>query len=96
MTSRERIKKAFSFQIPDRIGIFDAPWPETVARWRAEGLPPDVHVNDYFQYEVDECVLMDTSLGLPEKVVETVGDYVIYANVNGVTHNTMRGQTGVP
>lgn len=96
MNSRERIKKTFSFQIPDRIGIFDAPWPETVARWRAEGLPRDVHVNEYFQYDVDECVLLDTSLGLPEKIIEVTGEYVVYSNANGVTHKALRGQTGAP
>lgn len=96
MNSRERIKKIFNFQVPDRIGIFDAPWPETVARWRAEGLPPDGHVNDYFQYDIDEGVLLDTALGLPEKIIETAGDYVIYSNANGVTHKAMRGQTGAP
>lgn len=96
MNSRERIQKTFSFQVPDRIGIFDAPWPETVARWRKEGLPADVHVNDYFHYDIDECLLLDTSLRLPAKVIEKNEECLIYSDSNGVTNKVMRGKTGAP
>jgi len=96
VNSRERIKRIFNFQIPDRVGIFDAPWPETVARWRMEGLPADVHVNEYFKYDVDECLLLDTSLGLPAKIIEKNEEFMIYADANGVTNKVMRGKTGAP
>ncbi|MDD2707223.1 MAG: hypothetical protein PHV34_04380 [Verrucomicrobiae bacterium] len=96
MTSRERIKKTFNFEIPDRVGIFDAPWPETVQRWQNEGLPKNIHVNDYFDYDIDECVLLDASLGLPEKVIKKDALYVVFSNTNGVVHKVIRGQTGAP
>lgn len=36
MDSKERIKAILNFKIPDRIGIVDAPWPETLNRWKIE------------------------------------------------------------
>jgi len=96
MNSRERIKNTFNFKVPDRIGIFDAPWPETVARWRMEGLPANVHVNEYFNYDVDDCIFLDTSIGLKEKIIASTEDYITFTNMNGVTHKVMRGRTCAP
>ncbi|MDD5698421.1 MAG: uroporphyrinogen decarboxylase family protein [Victivallaceae bacterium] len=96
MNSRERIKKIFAGEIPDRVGIFDAPWPETVERWHREGLPKEVHVNEYFDYDIDDCLLLDTSLMLPKKIMEKTPEYMIYSDANGVVNKVMRGKTGAP
>lgn len=95
-TSRERVKRIFSFQIPDRIGIFDAPWPETVDRWHKEGLSKDIHVNEYFDFDIDECVLLNTSLMLPERIIEKGEKYIVYSDSNGVVNKVIREQTGAP
>ena len=96
MNSRERIKRTFNFQVPDRVGIFDAPWPETVNRWHEEGLPKDIHVNEYFNYDVDECVLLDTSFQLPARIIEKDEKYIVYSDGYGVTNRVIRNQTGAP
>ncbi len=96
MNSRERVKRTFNFRIPDRVGIFDAPWPETVNRWHKEGLLKDVHVNDNFGYDIDECVLLDTSFQLPEKIIQKDEKYIIYSDHCGVTNKVIRNQTGAP
>lgn len=38
LTSRERVKRALSHRDHDRVPRFDQIWPETLARWRSEGL----------------------------------------------------------
>lgn len=96
MTSRERIKRIFNFQIPDKIGIFDAPWPETVDHWHKEGLPQNIHVNEYFNYDIDECVLLNTSFQLPERIIEKDEEYIVYSDSNGVINKILRGKTGAP
>lgn len=96
MTSRERMKNIFAFKMPDRIGVFDAPWPETVVRWHKEGLPEDIHVNEYFNYDVDECIILDTSFRLPKRILGSNKDYIVYTDWNGVTNKVIRNQTGAP
>lgn len=42
MNSKERIKAILSFEEPDRVGMHDEFWLETIRRWKKEGgLPPD-------------------------------------------------------
>ena len=49
MNSRERIKLILNFQIPDRIGIADAPWPETLHRWSKE-TGKKIWFKDFLEY----------------------------------------------
>ncbi|MHB1007473.1 MAG: hypothetical protein ACYC3S_17795 [Chloroflexota bacterium] len=42
MNSAERIILALNHQEPDRVPIHDQYWPSTIARWRREGLSPEV------------------------------------------------------
>lgn len=52
MDSRERFLKALRREQPDRVPIHDSPWLETIWRWQKEGLPQDIPVEDYFDYEL--------------------------------------------
>ncbi len=52
MTSQERVRAAIARQQPDRVPAFDQPWPETIERWRNEGLPPDQTVGEYFDFDI--------------------------------------------
>lgn len=52
MNARERFLETMSFGQPDR--IFFLPqwfWGSTVERWHNEGLPRDVHVDEYFGFD---------------------------------------------
>lgn len=52
MNSRERVKRALSFEEPDRVPIADSIWQSTVERWHREGLPADMSPAEYFDYEI--------------------------------------------
>jgi uroporphyrinogen decarboxylase len=95
MNSRERIRLLLDGEIPDRVGKADAPWPETRARWTSEGLPPDVHANDYFQMDIRHLIRIDTSFRLTETIEEDGPDYQIVRTADGVLTRCWKG-TGAP
>ena len=96
MNSRERIKTIFDFKTPDRIGISDAPWPETIERWHKEGLPAGIHPDKYFDFDITYHISLDISLMLPEQIIKESENYSIKRNSDGVTEKFLKGRiTGV-
>lgn len=51
MTSKERIKKIFTHQIPDRVGIADFFDNITTLNWKKQGLLPDEAPAEYFDFD---------------------------------------------
>ena len=96
MNSRDRIKAILNFEIPDRIGIFDAPWPETVERWHKEGLPEGIYPDEYFDFDIGYHIFLDVSFMLPEKIIEETDKYIIKRNADGVTEKYLKGRTVTP
>lgn len=62
-------------------------WPETLARWHAEGLPADVDLNEYFGLDPVACIndLFDPSFGLPERVLEQTPQHRVVVDRYGKT-----------
>jgi uroporphyrinogen decarboxylase len=109
MTSRERILAMFKGEKPDRVGRADAPWAETIARWRKEGLPAGVQKDlfgrpeadfasfcDFFDMDVRDVVKVDYSFRLPPRVIERAEDHHTVVDGDGVTCTYWRNQSGVP
>jgi uroporphyrinogen decarboxylase len=84
MTSRERVKAALRFERPDRLPRNDAPWTQTIARWRAEGLPDDVAVADYFDFDI-AMMFIDPSPRFEMKVLKREGGFITYEDRYGYT-----------
>lgn len=95
MTSKERIVGLLRGEIPDRVGRADAPWPETRARWQREGMPTDLHFNDYFQMDVRRMIKIDTSFRLPESLLEEGPDYRLVRTAEGTLERQWK-HAGVP
>jgi len=88
MTSRERILAALDRRQPDRLPVCETDiWPETIERWRAEGLPRDVDLNEHFGLDPIACIndLFDPSLGLPARPIEQTSEYRVYVDSYGKT-----------
>lgn len=86
MSSRERLRAVLAHGIPDRIPMVDiCAWPETIERWRKEGLPADVEFSDYFGHDRVEMFGFDGSLRLPPETLEQNDRYRIDRDANGVT-----------
>jgi len=60
MNARQRYLETMCFGQPDRAFLlYPWLWAGTLERWHTEGLPPDVHVDEYFgtdRYETIPCV----------------------------------------
>ncbi len=95
MTGRERVLAALNHREADRIPIHDSPWATTIARWRQEGLPPNVSPAQYFGYELSG-VGADLSLGMEPKVVEETDEYTIAWNSNGALRKNFKHSTSTP
>lgn len=52
MTSKERINKILDFETPDRIGVHDAFLDSTIKDWEKDGLPTDISLEDYFDFDI--------------------------------------------
>lgn len=88
MNSKERIKAILNFEEPDRIGMHDEFWLETIRRWKKEGgLPLDASeppegadykyiAPNYFDMDMT-FVEIDPSPRFESKVVSIEGDSVI-------------------
>jgi uroporphyrinogen decarboxylase len=88
MNSRQRILAALDRRPPDRLPLWETTiWPETLARWRAEGLPESADLNEYFGLDPLACIndLFDPSPGLTERTLEAADQYRIYVDRYGKT-----------
>jgi len=75
MTSRERFRTTLSRREPDRIPMCEICfWPETVQRWRSEGLPEDQEPGPFLGLETISMVGGDFSLRLPGEFREGTED----------------------
>ena len=99
MTSRERIQRIMNHELPDRVGIYDHYWGETLDRWWGEGMPADVLPEDFFEHDIAfSCEsVYDDSLRFEERRLEVKGDSIIRLNAYGVTEEVWfdRSRTGV-
>ena len=83
-TPRERVQAAIRFEPPDRLPRHDSPWTQTVERWRREGLPADITVEDHFGFDL-AMMFLDASPRFPMEVLERRDGFITYADRYGYT-----------
>jgi uroporphyrinogen decarboxylase len=83
ITPKDRLFAALEHRTLDRIPICETHyWPETIARWRSEGLPAGTDPADYFGIDViDSYSPFDNSF-FPHEIYEETGEYIV--DLNGV------------
>lgn len=97
MTSRERFKAALTGADMDRVPMYELCfWPETLERWRGEGLPGDVTPQEYFELDRVGFFAYDATLGLPGGVVESEGCTTVTSDGDGVFYRTIAGSYSTP
>ena len=79
MNSIERVKKSLDHDEPDMVPIHDSFWESTIKKWYKEGLPEDIKINDYFDFDM-AFICCDTSPQFPMEVVEDFGTSFIGKN----------------
>ncbi|RKY58132.1 MAG: hypothetical protein DRP94_07170, partial [Candidatus Latescibacterota bacterium] len=95
MTSRERIKLTLAHEEPDRVPIHDSPWAATVGRWRREGLPEGIPVEEYFGYEMT-FIGFDSGPRFPVEVLERTDEYIIERTSTGGINKNFRDYSTTP
>lgn len=83
-TSKERILAALQHHTLDRIPICeDGIWPETITRWKQEGLPADTDPWKHFGLDqIVRTVGIDSSF-FPHEIYEDNADYCVDLNGEG-------------
>jgi len=96
ITGRDRVLAALTHRTLDRVPITETCyWPETIERWRAEGLPKDADPMDLFGLEF--AVLgYDHSLLRPREVIEETERFVIARESDGTIRREWKGRTATP
>ncbi|NOZ63886.1 MAG: hypothetical protein GXO71_02940 [Caldiserica bacterium] len=95
MTSRERVKRILEHKEADRIPIHNNPWGATVRRWRKEGLPDFMPVEDYFGYELVNFGF-DLSPRFPAEVFQENATYIVERTPTGGIRKNFRDYSTTP
>ena len=97
MTSRERLCTTLRRQEPDRMPRCEQSfWPETLERWRQEGMPADATPAQLFDLDPFRNVGLDHSLRLPEETLEENADWVLKRDADGVVYKHWTDRYGPP
>jgi uroporphyrinogen decarboxylase len=99
MTSRERVAKLLKRELPDRIGLYDHYWPETLNEfWPEQGFPKDTSPDSYFGYDLKSaCGWIDkNSIKGFSEVVEESDEWKLIKQGNGATMRYWKNKSGTP
>lgn len=97
MTGRERFQAALTHRTADRIPMAEICfWPETLDRWRKEGLPAGMEPSDYFGLDKIATHYFDCSLRLQEKVLEETPEWTVAVNKDGITMKSWKTNYATP
>jgi uroporphyrinogen decarboxylase len=95
MTGAQRFRAALAHREPDRVPIHDSPWGATVDRWKSEGYPHHVPVNEFFDYEL--CGFgCDLSPRFPVRTLERNDEYIVETTADGGVRRNHRDRSTTP
>jgi uroporphyrinogen decarboxylase len=93
LSGRERIKQLLAYKEPDRIGMWDAFWDDTIINWEEQGLPVGVSPTKHFNMDFVDMYI-DASLRLPEKLLEDNDEFTIREDKHGFVAKQWKGKGG--
>jgi uroporphyrinogen decarboxylase len=97
MTSRERLRTALRRQVPDRLPRCEQSfWPETLARWRHEGLPAEASPAALFDLDAFHNYGLDNTLRLPTATLEETAEWIVDRDGDGVVHRRWKNSYAAP
>ncbi|MFH1740399.1 MAG: hypothetical protein ABIH23_15430 [bacterium] len=98
-TSRQRIQKLLAKEIPDRMGLLEHFWPETVDQyWPEQGYPKGIETVEYFDFDIHLGPWpIDASL-FPKRndVQEESDEWIITTNDFGAVVKNWKNKSGTP
>lgn len=92
MLPRQRVLAAIAHDPPDRLPLFEHFWDGTERQWREQGLPADMRLADWFEFDV-EPVYLDVSPRFDGRIVQQDGDFMIWQDRFGYTARRYVGRS---
>jgi uroporphyrinogen decarboxylase len=96
MTSKERFARMFDHKEADRVAMWDFPWPGTLRRWYAEGMPQGVSYEEYFDVDNVGRVQADNSPRYPKAIVAEDDTFITESTEWGATIRNFKNQDSTP
>lgn len=97
MTSRERFRTTLHREQADRVPRAEQSfWPDTLTRWRREGMPEEKTPAEVFDLDEFVQVGLDSSLRLATETLEETDDWVLERDADGVVYKHWRNNYGPP
>lgn len=100
LSGRERMLKILAHELPDRVGLFEHFWGETLREdvWGAQGYPVDTNPTEYFNYDLfGGPWAVDTAIW-PGRldVIEETDEWQIAKDGLGAVLKTWKNKSGTP
>ena len=97
MTSRERLNTTLRRREPDRLPRCEQSyWPQTLERWRQEGMPADASPRELFDLDAFLNFGLDHSLRLQEETIEETAEWYLQRDADGVVSKYWTTNYGPP
>jgi len=94
MTDRERFLATMKYETRDRCPWWEMwYWKETIDVWHEQGLPEDVHLQDYFEVDRRENIGVNLGLvpGFKRETLEETDQYEVFRREDGVVCRQFKG-----
>ena len=99
LSSRERVLALLRRELPDRMGLFEHFWPETLRDyWPAQGYPAGANPEEYFGYDLcfgGGWINADPQRGFSE-VIEESDEWRLVRQGNGAVMRYWKHKSGTP
>jgi len=99
VTGKERMQCLLSGRIPDRMGLFEHFWPETLSRvWVQQGYPKDADPVVHFDYDIVTAGVVDLCPlgGQYEQLLQETDEWKMVRNGWGATVKLWKEKSGTP
>jgi len=97
MTGRERIAKLLRREIPDRVGLSETFWQDTVRSWIPQGYPEGQPPHKFFNHDILKAGGMNlTAFPGRTQIIQETDDWITAKDGNGATMRRWKHRPGVP
>jgi uroporphyrinogen decarboxylase len=100
MNSREIIKAIIKDKTcPERMGIYEHFWDDTQEAWEKEGLPKDIDLIEYFDYDINPLpggFMNNDGIVRDPIIVEETDETIVKLNGWGARHRYWKHKAGTP
>lgn len=95
MNSRERVRKIINREPVDQIAIFDSFWNEVREDFHDQGIPREITLEDYFEFDIG-MFWFDQSFLLPHESVSEDGKYITFTDEWGTLNKQFKEKQTTP